>query len=259
MFGRLLRALLRPPARTHTSSNLYRPAVTPAHRRQPVKPYEGPKRRPIAQPAPFDPNEARPPKTRTVISGAAYVVDGDTITLRKTQIRLFGIDAPEMDHPFGRKAKSALIDICKGRTVHAEILEEDDHGRTVAICRLDDGRDLSAEMVKLGLAIDWPKYSDGAYKEYETDDARKRLWLADARQKGRMYLWYRYDVENGRDVGADDAPSSEPQAEVAATVTAGCVCPRCGAAMVKRPNRRTGVEFWGCSTFPACRGSRSVS
>lgn len=33
-------------------------------------------------------------------------------------------------------------------------------------------------------------------------------------------------------------------------------CPRCGQAMVERNNRKTGQKFWGCSTFPACRGVR---
>src|SRR6056297_1883851 len=112
MLGRFLRALFRPQGRRHASSNLYRPAVKQAPRRQPSKPYEGPKRRLVVQPLPFDPREARPQKQRKVISGSAYIVDGDTIKVRKTQIRLFGIDAPEMDHPYGRKAKDALFQIC---------------------------------------------------------------------------------------------------------------------------------------------------
>ena len=33
-------------------------------------------------------------------------------------------------------------------------------------------------------------------------------------------------------------------------------CPRCGAAMVRRPNRRTDSTFWGCPTYPQCRGTR---
>ena len=33
-------------------------------------------------------------------------------------------------------------------------------------------------------------------------------------------------------------------------------CPRCGQVMVERSNRKTGQKFWGCSTFPACRGVR---
>ncbi len=78
--------------------------------------------------------------------------------------------------------------------VRAEVSEQDAHGRTVARCYLPDGRDLSAEMVKLGLAIDWPKFSEGQYRSLETPDARKKLWLADARQKGRMQVWEKFEA-----------------------------------------------------------------
>ena len=132
------------------------------------------------------------------IRGRAYVVDGDTITIEKTQIRLFGIDAPEMNHPFGVKAKWALVNLCKGRQVSAAITAQDAYGRTVAKCTLEDGSDLSAEMVKLGLAIDWPKFSGGCYKHLEQPDARRKLWLADARQKGRMDVWKRFDDQQGK-------------------------------------------------------------
>lgn len=33
-------------------------------------------------------------------------------------------------------------------------------------------------------------------------------------------------------------------------------CPRCGEIMVHRVNRRNGKGFWGCSTFPTCKGIR---
>ena len=51
---------------------------------------------------------------------------------------------------------------------------------------LPDGRDLSAEMVKLGMAVDWPKFSGGKYRQYELPESRRLLWRCDARQKGRM-------------------------------------------------------------------------
>ena len=38
-------------------------------------------------------------------------------------------------------------------------------------------------------------------------------------------------------------------------------CPQCGASMVKRVARKggnVGSEFWGCSTFPSCRGIRQL-
>lgn len=123
------------------------------------------------------------------------MTDGDTIVINKTQIRLFGIDAPEIDHPFGQKAKWAMVKLCNGHRVEAVVTEVDRYGRTVAYCSLPDGRDLSAELVKMGLAIDWPKYSGGKYKHLEVPGARKRLWLADARQTGKMYLWEKFEYD----------------------------------------------------------------
>ncbi|MBF9043444.1 hypothetical protein HKCCE4037_08905 [Rhodobacterales bacterium HKCCE4037] len=147
-----------------------------------------------SQPEPFSATTAQPAPQPTILRGRAYVVDGDTITIRKTQIRLFGIDAPEMNHPHGKNAKWALVKLCKGHEIRAEILETDDHGRTVAKCTLADGRDLSAEMVKAGLAIDWPKFSGGIYTRFEVPDARRKMWLADARQKGRMHVWEAFEA-----------------------------------------------------------------
>lgn len=143
-------------------------------------------------PKPFDQRTAEP--AQEVLTGSAYVVDGDTISIKKTQVRLFGVDAPELNHPYGKKAKWALFSMCKGQTIRAELVAKDDHGRAVAKCYLPDGKDLSAEMVKLGLAIDWPKFSGGKYRAFETSDARKKMWLADARQKGRMHVWEKFEA-----------------------------------------------------------------
>ena len=127
------------------------------------------------------------------------MVDGDTIVIQKVQIRLFGVDAPELNHPFGQKAKWQLVSLCKDQVVRADILEQDRHGRTVARCYLADGRDLSAEMVKAGLAIDWPKYSGGQYRQLEKPDARKKMWLADARQNGRAHVVKQFEARNTSD------------------------------------------------------------
>ncbi len=35
-------------------------------------------------------------------------------------------------------------------------------------------------------------------------------------------------------------------------------CPDCGAPMVSRLNKKTQQRFWGCSTFPQCRGTRDT-
>ena len=143
----------------------------------------------------FDAKTAKHRPGKRVLEGKAWVTDGDTIVINKTQIRLFGIDAPEIDHPFGQKAKWAMVKLCKGHKINAVVTDVDHYGRTVAHCTLPDGRDLSAELVKMGLAIDWPKFSGGKYKHMETPGVRRRLWLADARQAGKMYLWEQFEYD----------------------------------------------------------------
>jgi endonuclease YncB( thermonuclease family) len=147
----------------------------------------------------FDPGTAHRVERPRIIEGPARIIDGDTIVIKKTQIRLFGIDAPELEHPYGQKAKWAMARLCKGHRIRAEIVEEDGYGRTVAKCFLPDGQDLSAELVQQGLAIDWPKFSGGKYSRLETPGVRKKLWLADARQKGRMHVWAKFEARKRGD------------------------------------------------------------
>lgn len=47
-----------------------------------------------------------------------------------------------------------------------------------------------------------------------------------------------------RSAVADSADTPEPK------------CPRCNAAMTSRRNSKTGQPFWGCSSFPRCKGTR---
>ncbi len=135
--------------------------------------------------SPIPPSPAPIP---TVLRGQCWVVDGDTIVIDKTHIRLAGIDAPELDHPYGKQAKWALVQLCKGKTVTARIRPELSYDRVVAECSLPDGRDLAAEMVRAGMALDWPKFSGGKYRHLEAPEARRKLWRADARQRGKLRM-----------------------------------------------------------------------
>lgn len=121
------------------------------------------------------------------LRGKCHVIDGDTILISGTKIRLAGIDAPELDHPWGRKSKYALISMCKGQVVTAQLRDELSYDRIVAKCVLPDGTDVAAELVKMGLALDWPKFSGGAYSHLEPPGIRRKLWRAAARQHGRFH------------------------------------------------------------------------
>ncbi|MEQ9695039.1 thermonuclease family protein [Shimia sp. SDUM112013] len=129
------------------------------------------------------------PALETTLTGKCYVVDGDTIRIGKVSLRLAGIDAPELEHPWGKKAKWELVHLCKGKTITAEIEPELSYDRVVATCYLPDGTDLSAEMVRRGMALDWPKFSGGKYANLEPDGMRKKHWKAAARQRGHMHVF----------------------------------------------------------------------
>lgn len=135
---------------------------------------------------PEHPEQSHQAARPSILKGKCYVVDGDTIRIKGRNIRIAGIDAPELDHPYGRKSKSAMIGLCRGQIITADIKDELTYGRLVATCYLPDGRDVAAELVKIGLAVDWPKYSGGRYGHLEPPGIRKKLWRCDARQKGRM-------------------------------------------------------------------------
>lgn len=122
------------------------------------------------------------------LKGKCFVIDGDTIVISGTRIRLAGIDAPEMDQPYGKKSKFAMMALCKGKAITAEIQEDVSYDRIVAKCYLPDGTDVSAELVKQGLALDWAKFSGGAYRHLEPEGARKKLWRVSAKHQGRLKL-----------------------------------------------------------------------
>lgn len=144
------------------------------------------RRRPTEQVPVVIVDSSKPVQLVSVLQGRCWVVDGDTIVIDNTHIRIAGIDAPELDHPYGKQSKWALVQLCKGQTVTAHIRPELSYDRVVAECFLSDGRDVAAELVRAGMALDWPKFSGGKYRHLESADARKKLWRADARQRGTL-------------------------------------------------------------------------
>ena len=90
-------------------------------------------------------------------TGRVFVIDGDTVHVRRSRVRLHGIDAPELTQLGGWKARSHMIGIAGGREVAVEPVDIDRYGRIVARVRL--GRaDLSERMVRDGFAratTDW--------------------------------------------------------------------------------------------------------
>ena len=96
----------------------------------------------------------------------ASVTDGDTFRCTDgKKIRVHGIDAPEMDTQLGPASKAALAEIIGDQAVVCE-QSGTSYDRIVATCLLD-GQDIAALMVQRAQARDCPRYSGGAYAEYE--------------------------------------------------------------------------------------------
>ena len=123
------------------------------------------------------------------ITGKARVVDGDTIHIGDTKIRLHGIDAPEAkqecyrvdDSPYrcGEAATDALRVLIGADPVHCEGDTLDRYKRLIAIC-YSGTADLNAEMVRQGWALAYRRYSkDYVSAEKEAQDAKRGIWAGE--------------------------------------------------------------------------------
>lgn len=119
------------------------------------------------------------------VVGPARVIDGDTIEIDGTRIRLFGIDAPETRqlcelrgefYRCGEQAARVLAERLGTRPLICHQRTTDRYGRAVAVCFLDD-EDIGAWLVSSGWALSFRKYSE-AY-----------LWLEQSAQHQKRGMW----------------------------------------------------------------------
>lgn len=124
------------------------------------------------------------------ISGRAAVIDGDTLEIGTTRIRLEGIDAPESGQTCGRRwlgswncgtaAAEKLGDLVDGRRVACESRGQDKYGRTIGVCSVD-GADINEAMVRAGYAWAFIKYSKSyVAAEAEAKAQHAGIWQGEA-------------------------------------------------------------------------------
>ena len=118
-----------------------------------------------------------------------WVTDGDSLTvvnadLDLQRIRVYGVDCPESDQPYGFTARIKSVWEVWARPVQVRPIETDRYGRLVARIQ-KNGRDLSAVLTASGLAWVYDRYCQRPvcreWKDLE-DQARRTgsgLW-ADA-------------------------------------------------------------------------------
>jgi endonuclease YncB( thermonuclease family) len=114
------------------------------------------------------------PLSAADVTGRARAVDGDTLEVAGQKVRLFGIDAPELDQACdrggevwacGRAARDALAGIVGRQRLDCAVQDIDRYGRLVAVCEAG-GADVAALMVRQGMAIAYRRYS-GRYVNAE--------------------------------------------------------------------------------------------
>lgn len=124
------------------------------------------------------------------ISGKVISIhDGDTITIlqnkQQIKVRLFGIDAPELKQPYGKKSKQFLANLIAGEVVEVEENGKDRYKRTIGTIYLN-GVDINAQMVANGYAWAYRKFS----KRYTAQESKaKKQGLGLWRDKEPIPPW----------------------------------------------------------------------
>ena len=120
-----------------------------------------------------------------IIDGPFATIDGDTLAAGIERLRLEGIDAPEArqvckaddgrDWACGDEARLALERLISAAGVECKTSGRDRYERLLARCS-DGERSISAEMVRLGMAV-----SSGNYRSEEdaAREARSGLWIGE--------------------------------------------------------------------------------
>jgi endonuclease YncB( thermonuclease family) len=102
--------------------------------------------------------------------GQARVIDGDTIVVGPTHVRLQGVDAPELSDPAGQHGKELMQQIVGDHLVVCVPDGTRSYERVVAVCYVD-WADIGAEIIRVGGASDCPHYSHGRYALLEVNHA----------------------------------------------------------------------------------------
>ena len=115
------------------------------------------------------------------------VVDGDSLKAGDEQIRLLGIDAPELRQncrdaqgrgwQCGRAAKTRLAELVSKGDVACTSHGKDRYGRTLAVCSGGNIPDVGEVLVREGYAVNFAlSFSGYPAAERDAQSARRGLW-----------------------------------------------------------------------------------
>ncbi len=130
-----------------------------------------------------EPVAARRQRLRAFEAQVVAVSDGDTLVVqyggRNLRVRLAEVDSPELKQPYGREARVFTARMVLDKVVRIEPRTIDDYDRVVARVLTQDGKDLSEELLRHGLAWWYRRYSgDKRLEALETEakNQKRGLW-----------------------------------------------------------------------------------
>jgi endonuclease YncB( thermonuclease family) len=100
------------------------------------------------------------------------VVDGDTVVVAGTTVRLKGVDAAELGTARGESARRVMIALVT-KDLTCRLTGEKTWKREVGYCVTTDGIDINQAIVASGAALACPRYDD-RYMQFERVDALAR-------------------------------------------------------------------------------------
>lgn len=107
-----------------------------------------------------------------ILVGEVRIIDGDTLEIAGSRIRLNGLAAPERDEQGGPEATDFMKRLTADAVVRCSLTGEKTHEREVGTCWIGTV-DVAAALIAAGLARDCPRFSGGRYFALEPDAARK--------------------------------------------------------------------------------------
>ena len=156
---------------------------------------------------------ANPIQAQTV-EGPARALDGDSLVVGVQEVRLFGIDAPELNQtcqqdgaswPCGQIAKEQLAQLVAGQTVECRGQGKDPYGRVVAVCAI--GYDeLNRIMAEQGWALAYRQFSDNyVAAEMQAKAQRLGIWGSEFVMPEEFRM-----AQSMRDLPSSPQPRAQP-------------------------------------------------
>ena len=93
------------------------------------------------------------------ISGPARVIDGDTVVVAGTRVRLKGVDAAELGTARGENARRVMAMLVTGQLT-CRLTGEKTYRREVGYCTTANGTDINRAIIAQGAALACPRYDD---------------------------------------------------------------------------------------------------